>query len=88
MIDEIPLGFQSRRSSIPLGFVREPVGSRKAKSRANLPGLRGDKVYTPSPGRSEGRRDQLVECCPCRAAGKTSMPTLYADSEVLISYVN
>ena len=39
-------------------------------------GLRGDEVYTPSPRRSEGRRDQLGDRCPSRAASKTSMPTL------------
>jgi hypothetical protein len=35
-----------------------------------------DEVYTPSSRRSEGRRDQLGDRCPSRAASKTSMPTL------------
>jgi len=39
-------------------------------------GLRGDEVYTPSPRRSEGWRDQLGGRCSSRATSKTSMPTL------------
>src|SRR5271170_419962 len=40
------------------------------------PASLGDEVYTPSPWRSEGRRDQLGGRCSSRAASKTSLPTL------------
>jgi len=45
------------RGSINAEFRQwSPVKKRKAGLAS---GLRGDKVYTPSPRRSEGRRDQL-----------------------------
>jgi len=36
-----------------------PVVAGKKRKAGLTSGLRGDKVYTPSPRRSEGRRDQL-----------------------------
>ena len=53
--------------------IRRALKMRKAGLAS---GLRGDEVYTPSPRRSEGRRDQLGGRCPSRAASKTPMPTL------------
>jgi hypothetical protein len=61
--------------------------SKKGEGPDFRPAFRGDEVYTPSPRRSEGRRDQLGGRCSSRAASKTSMPTLNEQRNLTIALV-
>ena len=60
------------RNQPPAAPARLPENERPDFRPASL----SDEVYTPSPRRSEGRRDQLGGRCPSRVASKTSLPTL------------
>jgi hypothetical protein len=61
--------FKTLKPAVRINFIKK----RKAGLTS---GLSGDKVYTPSPRRSEGQRGQLGGRCPSHRCEQNPFPTL------------